>query len=114
MYKRQNLGSSIGVSRAGDRAQLMEALQLAFELDRRVLVEQGLANPREVNCAVMGFGEEVTPSVVEQPVREDDLEPVSYTHLRAHETPAHLVCRLLLEKKKKQNTMNLLIYPIPA
>ena len=29
------------------------------------------------------------------------LEPVSYTHLRAHETPEHLVCRLLLEKKKK-------------
>eukprot|EP00658_Telonema_sp_P-2_P033330 TRINITY_DN24487_c0_g1_i4.p1 TRINITY_DN24487_c0_g1~~TRINITY_DN24487_c0_g1_i4.p1 ORF type:complete len:347 (-),score=64.31 TRINITY_DN24487_c0_g1_i4:14-1054(-) len=27
---------------------------------------------------------------------------VSYTHLRAHETPEHLVCRLLLEKKKKQ------------
>ena len=25
--------------------------------------------------------------------------PVSYTHLRAHETSAHLVCRLLLEKK---------------
>src|SRR5665254_22197 len=24
--------------------------------------------------------------------------PVSYTHLRAHETPEHLVCRLLLEK----------------
>eukprot|EP00658_Telonema_sp_P-2_P003113 TRINITY_DN11145_c0_g1_i1.p1 TRINITY_DN11145_c0_g1~~TRINITY_DN11145_c0_g1_i1.p1 ORF type:complete len:466 (-),score=112.29 TRINITY_DN11145_c0_g1_i1:83-1480(-) len=29
--------------------------------------------------------------------------PVSYTHLRAHETPEHLVCRLLLEKKKKRN-----------
>eukprot|EP00658_Telonema_sp_P-2_P070923 TRINITY_DN60283_c0_g1_i2.p1 TRINITY_DN60283_c0_g1~~TRINITY_DN60283_c0_g1_i2.p1 ORF type:complete len:387 (-),score=88.50 TRINITY_DN60283_c0_g1_i2:65-1225(-) len=29
--------------------------------------------------------------------------PVSYTHLRAHETPEHLVCRLLLEKKKKKN-----------
>ena len=26
--------------------------------------------------------------------------PVSYTHLRAHETLRHLVCRLLLEKKK--------------
>src|SRR5674536_378824 len=26
--------------------------------------------------------------------------PVSYTHLRAHETPEHLVCRLLLDKKK--------------
>eukprot|EP00658_Telonema_sp_P-2_P077556 TRINITY_DN7038_c0_g1_i11.p1 TRINITY_DN7038_c0_g1~~TRINITY_DN7038_c0_g1_i11.p1 ORF type:complete len:180 (+),score=20.82 TRINITY_DN7038_c0_g1_i11:417-956(+) len=30
------------------------------------------------------------------------IPPVSYTHLRAHETPEHLVCRLLLEKKKKQ------------
>ena len=30
-------------------------------------------------------------------------EPVSYTHLRAHETGRNLVCRLLLEKKKKKN-----------
>ena len=29
-----------------------------------------------------------------------DLPTVSYTHLRAHETPEHLVCRLLLEKQK--------------
>ena len=29
-------------------------------------------------------------------------EPVSYTHLRAHETVLDLVCRLLLEKKKKK------------
>src|SRR5450756_2082919 len=28
--------------------------------------------------------------------------PVSYTHLRAHETRHDLVCRLLLEKKKKR------------
>src|SRR5674476_1615480 len=27
---------------------------------------------------------------------------VSYTHLRAHETGRNLVCRLLLEKKKKK------------
>ena len=31
--------------------------------------------------------------------------PVSYTHLRAHETVLDLVCRLLLEKKK-QKIMN--------
>ena len=28
-------------------------------------------------------------------------KPVSYTHLRAHETVLDLVCRLLLEKKKQ-------------
>ena len=31
---------------------------------------------------------------------------VSYTHLRAHETDSYLVCRLLLEKKKKKNTVS--------
>ena len=31
------------------------------------------------------------------------LKPVSYTHLRAHETRHDLVCRLLLEKKKNNN-----------
>ena len=29
-------------------------------------------------------------------------QPVSYTHLRAHETVLDLVCRLLLEKKKNK------------
>ena len=29
------------------------------------------------------------------------IQAVSYTHLRAHETDSYLVCRLLLEKKKK-------------
>eukprot|EP00658_Telonema_sp_P-2_P014007 TRINITY_DN15311_c0_g1_i1.p1 TRINITY_DN15311_c0_g1~~TRINITY_DN15311_c0_g1_i1.p1 ORF type:complete len:527 (-),score=86.68 TRINITY_DN15311_c0_g1_i1:41-1621(-) len=33
------------------------------------------------------------------------VDAVSYTHLRAHETPEHLVCRLLLEKKKKNIIM---------
>ena len=36
-----------------------------------------------------------------QSVVPHDLAAVSYTHLRAHETVLDLVCRLLLEKKKK-------------
>src|SRR5665648_1182276 len=39
--------------------------------------------------------------------REIYILPVSYTHLRAHETRHDLVCRLLLEKKKnKQSNKN--------
>src|SRR5674536_385673 len=48
------------------------------------------------------------PTFIRMPYRiaqaTDDkvvVESVSYTHLRAHETPEHLVCRLLLEKKNK-------------
>ena len=36
---------------------------------------------------------------VRVPMR-DGVRPVSYTHLRAHETVLDIVCRLLLEKKK--------------
>ena len=35
------------------------------------------------------------------PDAEQTRGPVSYTHLRAHETVLDLVCRLLLEKKNK-------------
>ena len=38
------------------------------------------------------------------------LEPVSYTHLRAHETKANLVCRLLLEKNFFNDTATTEIY----
>ena len=37
------------------------------------------------------------------------LTPVSYTHLRAHETVLDLVCRLLLEKKKKHTHTHTLL-----
>ena len=36
-------------------------------------------------------------------------DPVSYTHLRAHETPEHLVCRLLLEKMSVEPSEALMI-----
>ncbi len=37
-------------------------------------------------------------------IQKKDIKAVSYTHLRAHETVLDLVCRLLLEKKKKKTT----------
>ena len=40
-------------------------------------------------------------SAVEAEDTRDRTAAVSYTHLRAHETVLDLVCRLLLEKKKK-------------
>ncbi|CZR94441.1 Putative ribosome biogenesis GTPase RsgA [Clostridioides difficile] len=53
----------------------------------------------EPNCAIK---EAVTNGEISKE-RYDSYIPVSYTHLRAHETPEHLVCRLLLEKKKNDN-----------
>lgn len=67
------LGSSIGVSRADDRQQLTEALELAFSYDRRVLIEQGLDHPIEINCSVLGFDGETEASVLEMPVSHGDV-----------------------------------------
>lgn len=61
------LGSSIGVSRADDRAALMDALDLGFSYDRRVLIEQGLDKPIEVNCSVLGYDGKRRASVLEMP-----------------------------------------------
>ena len=70
--KPANLGSSIGVSRADNSDELKESLELAFEYDRRVLVEKGLNKPIELNCSVMGYDEEVTASPIEMPINNDE------------------------------------------
>ena len=53
--KPANLGSSVGISKARNREQLIEGLRLAAELDPRVVVEQGV-EARELECAVRGGG----------------------------------------------------------
>ncbi len=51
--KPANLGSSVGVSRAVDAESLREAIKLAAEFDRKIIVEEGL-DMREIECAVIG------------------------------------------------------------
>lgn len=70
--KPANLGSSIGVSRADDPDSLLDSLELAFEYDRRVLVEKGLDKPVELNCSVMGYDGETVTSPIEMPINNDD------------------------------------------
>ena len=69
--KPANLGSSIGVSRADDRESLYDSLELAFEYDRRVLVEKGLDKPVELNCSVKGYDDDVQASPIEMPLNSD-------------------------------------------
>lgn len=70
--KPASLGSSIGVSRANDRAELERAVDLAAAYDHRILVEAGVRHPVEINCAALGYGEDVRASVLEMPVSAAD------------------------------------------
>ncbi len=52
--KPANLGSSVGITLCRSRSDLVEGLQEAAQFDRRVLIEQGLQDPREIEVSVLG------------------------------------------------------------
>ncbi len=52
--KPANLGSSVGISKARDRGQLAEALDLAAQFDRKLLVEAAVPHARELEVSVLG------------------------------------------------------------
>ncbi len=62
--KPSNSGSSVGVSKARNREELLKALELACRHDRRILVEEFI-NAREIECAVLGNDEPLASVVGE-------------------------------------------------
>lgn len=52
--KPANLGSSVGVTKCGNRSDLQEGLMEAASFDRRILVQKGIENPREIEVSVLG------------------------------------------------------------
>ena len=71
--KPANLGSSIGINIARNREDLVEAIEVAVSYDRKVIIEKAVENPREINCAVMGYDEEVVASLCEEPLGWKDV-----------------------------------------
>jgi D-alanine-D-alanine ligase len=52
--KPPNAGSSIGITKAHNRKELIAGLGLAAQYDRKILVEDGIKNAREIECSVLG------------------------------------------------------------
>jgi D-alanine-D-alanine ligase len=52
--KPANLGSSVGISKCNSRSDLAEGLMEAARYDRRIVVEKGVGNVREVEVSVLG------------------------------------------------------------
>ena len=52
--KPANLGSSVGISKAKDRAGLVAAMELAGAFDRKIVIEAAVPDAREIECAVLG------------------------------------------------------------
>jgi D-alanine-D-alanine ligase len=52
--KPANLGSSVGVTKCSNRSDLQEGLMEAASFDRRVLIQKGVKNAREIEVSVLG------------------------------------------------------------
>lgn len=61
--KPSNAGSSVGISKASCREELIEGLKMAFPHDRKVLVEEAV-NAREIESAVMGNESPICADVI--------------------------------------------------
>src|SRR5688500_11505708 len=52
--KPANLGSSVGISKAKSDADFEQAMTMALQFDRKVVIEAAVPNAREIECAVLG------------------------------------------------------------
>jgi D-alanine-D-alanine ligase len=52
--KPANLGSSVGISKVKTQAELVPAIDLALQFDRKVIVEAAVPRAREIECAILG------------------------------------------------------------
>jgi D-alanine-D-alanine ligase len=76
--KPANLGSSVGVSRAIDRKSLSDAIDLAAEYDRKIIVEEEVV-AREIECAVLGNDEPKASLPGEYVIYEEAARFLDYT-----------------------------------
>jgi D-alanine-D-alanine ligase len=107
--KPANLGSSVGISKVKSAEALVPAIELALSYDRKVIVEAGVADPREIECAVLGNDEpaasiagEIIPSREFYDYEAKYLDEGSKTVIPADLTTAQLaeVQRLAIEAFK--------------
>ncbi|MCF6139262.1 D-alanine--D-alanine ligase family protein [Pseudalkalibacillus berkeleyi] len=73
IVKPANLGSSVGISKATNREELEEAVELAMEFATKIVVEKMVTNLKEVNCSVLGDYEEAESSVCEEVLSSTDI-----------------------------------------
>ena len=73
IVKPVNLGSSVGISVAKDRAALITSIDDAYRYATKVLVEHAITSLREINCSVLGDENEAQASECEEPLHTDDI-----------------------------------------
>lgn len=78
--KPNKLGSSIGISRVNNQKELDFAIEVVFQFDDKVIIEEAVQNLMEVNCAVIG-NDDLIVSLPEQPLYKKDFQTFEEKYL---------------------------------
>lgn len=73
IVKPADLGSSIGIGAAHDREQLIDRLNDAARFSSRLIVEHMVTALREINCSVLGDADSYETSVLEEPIKAEEI-----------------------------------------
>lgn len=73
IVKPGNLGSSVGIKKANNESELVEAIEFAMEFSDRIIVENAVENLKEINCSVIGNIVDSETSVCEEPFFSDEI-----------------------------------------
>lgn len=73
IVKPVDLGSSVGISKAENRQELEDALELAFQFADKILIEPAVVNLKEINCSVLGDYTAAEASELEEPISADKI-----------------------------------------
>lgn len=84
--KPANLGSSVAINKANGFKELQEALDVASQFDRRLIVEEAKEGIIEINCSVLGNNDNLKVSVCEQPIKGDQMLTYEDKYLKGGKT----------------------------
>ena len=73
IVKPANLGSSVGISVAKNKDELVSSIDDAYMYATKILVEHAITRLREINCAVLGDELEAEASECEEPLHSKDI-----------------------------------------
>jgi len=106
--KPANLGSSVGITKCHDRAELRRGLDDAARYDRRILAEWAVPDAREIEVSVLG-NEEPTASVPGEIIPSREFYDYASKYLDQGEDASELLIPAPLDEATKQKIQHLAV-----
>ncbi|MBN2389426.1 MAG: D-alanine--D-alanine ligase [Anaerolineae bacterium] len=106
--KPANLGSSVGITKCHDRAELRQGMEEAARYDRRILAEWAVPDAREIEVSVLG-NEEPTASVPGEIVPSREFYDYAAKYLDQGEDASELLIPAPLDEATTQQIQHLAV-----